>query len=413
MYFIKEVDLQNIRQLKDQVIPFEKGVNIIIGENGTCKTTILKVIALSMCQKYMASALYLDSKESFKRARSKESVSKIKFTSKEHSEDVICETNFTMLEDKNLFKKTNLMGIQDAPVEVLYSICGVFGAQRNSSVDFLQTDIGAEITPNEFFKPLFGNPQNFIDPVFAYELFIKFYKKYPFFQQHFLKVQAQLLTYLKMPKGSKFVIHDRLREGEKVKELSVEVEKGLISFYDFSDGQKSVALMVFGILYGVALNIPRLKDTKAVKGVVLIDEIENHLHPMMERRILRFLTRCFPEIQFIVTTHSPNIIMGMDKANVISLQRKNSNLVIARSFIPKELDETISVSEVLNSRELFNVPIFTDGTEKKISQYNNLLKIVQRTKEENEKLNDLASYFYRHELRESIDIDHYRENKND
>lgn len=55
-------------------------------------------------------------------------------------------------------------------------------------------------------------------------------------------------------------------------------------------------------------------------GIVLIDEIENHLHMELQRRVLRILTELFPNIQFIVTTHSPFVLNSIEKATVYDLE---------------------------------------------------------------------------------------------
>lgn len=155
MYYIDEIRVQNVRNLKDQTIKFEKGVNVIIGENGTGKTTLLKVVALSLCQKYMATALCKESEEFFKRTKSKKSISKILFTANKKSlSHIECETNFDdieKIEKKFSSMSSEKLSHQDANQELLYSVCGVFGAQRNSSIELLQEDVAAEIAPMEFF----------------------------------------------------------------------------------------------------------------------------------------------------------------------------------------------------------------------------------------------------------------------
>ncbi|MBB4798710.1 hypothetical protein HNP32_002464 [Brevundimonas bullata] len=83
-----------------------------------------------------------------------------------------------------------------------------------------------------------------------------------------------------------------------------------------SDGYRSVLSMIFEILrqmtraYGVNEMIAALDvDGSAVRlpGVVAIDEVDAHLHPSWQKDIGPWFTRCFPELQFIVTTHSPII----------------------------------------------------------------------------------------------------------
>lgn len=83
-----------------------------------------------------------------------------------------------------------------------------------------------------------------------------------------------------------------------------------------SDGYRSILSMIFEILrqmtraYGVPEIIQALDiDAGAVRlpGVVSIDEVDAHLHPSWQKEIGPWFRRCFPEIQFIVTTHSPII----------------------------------------------------------------------------------------------------------
>ena len=68
-----------------------------------------------------------------------------------------------------------------------------------------------------------------------------------------------------------------------------------------------------------------MKDTEIVRtaeGVVLIDEIETHLHLELQRTILPFLTEMFPNLQFIVSTHSPFIVNSLENAVIYDLERK-------------------------------------------------------------------------------------------
>ena len=57
-------------------------------------------------------------------------------------------------------------------------------------------------------------------------------------------------------------------------------------------------------------------------GIVLIDEIETHLHIELQRRILPFLTTLFPNIQFIVNTHSPMILQSIENVVIYDLEKK-------------------------------------------------------------------------------------------
>lgn len=58
-----------------------------------------------------------------------------------------------------------------------------------------------------------------------------------------------------------------------------------------------------------------------IEGIVLIDELETHLHIELQKKIMPFLTEFFPRIQFIVTTHSPYILNSISNAKAYDLER--------------------------------------------------------------------------------------------
>ena len=58
-----------------------------------------------------------------------------------------------------------------------------------------------------------------------------------------------------------------------------------------------------------------------VEGIVLIDELETHLHIELQKKIMPFLTKFFPGIQFIVTTHSPYILNSISNVKIYDLER--------------------------------------------------------------------------------------------
>ena len=96
-----------------------------------------------------------------------------------------------------------------------------------------------------------------------------------------------------------------------------------------SDGEKCLLAMVGDLARRLAIANPGLKNPLDGFGVVLIDEIELHLHPKWQREIIPALTRTFPNCQFIVTTHSPQVI-GEIKPQGIYILEKTENGIIAQ-----------------------------------------------------------------------------------
>lgn len=91
-----------------------------------------------------------------------------------------------------------------------------------------------------------------------------------------------------------------------------------------SDGYKSTISLVADIAYRMAVLNPQcLGDVcSETDGVVLIDEIDLHLHPSWQQRVLMDLTSIFPKVQFVVTTHAPEIINSVSKENVVVIENK-------------------------------------------------------------------------------------------
>jgi predicted ATP-binding protein involved in virulence len=88
-----------------------------------------------------------------------------------------------------------------------------------------------------------------------------------------------------------------------------------------SDGVRNMLAMVADIAYRTAVLNPHLgiDVVKQTPGIVLIDEIDLHLHPKWQRRVVEDLRRTFPEIQFFATTHSPFIIQSLHPGELINL----------------------------------------------------------------------------------------------
>ncbi|RYF31095.1 MAG: AAA family ATPase, partial [Comamonadaceae bacterium] len=86
-----------------------------------------------------------------------------------------------------------------------------------------------------------------------------------------------------------------------------------------SDGERSLLAIVADLVRRLSLANPELEDPLKGAGVVLIDEIELHLHPTWQRNVIEKLRTTFPNIQFIATTHSPFVIQSLRPGELINL----------------------------------------------------------------------------------------------
>lgn len=88
-------------------------------------------------------------------------------------------------------------------------------------------------------------------------------------------------------------------------------------FNQMSSGYSAVLNIVADLMLRMERNITTTYD---LQGIVLIDELETHLHLDLQKRILPFLTELFPKIQFIITTNSPFILNSADNTIIYDLE---------------------------------------------------------------------------------------------
>jgi predicted ATP-binding protein involved in virulence len=114
-----------------------------------------------------------------------------------------------------------------------------------------------------------------------------------------------------------------LRFDSDRKEIVLIMEGGQeMPFYNLSDGQRATLALVADIaIKAVTLN-PHLGKNAALRspGIVMIDELDLHLHPKWQRRIIDDLKRSFPELQFVCSSHSPFLIQSLKPGELIVLQ---------------------------------------------------------------------------------------------
>ena len=103
---------------------------------------------------------------------------------------------------------------------------------------------------------------------------------------------------------------------------------------EMSDGYKNTLSMIGDIAYRMAVLNPTLGDQvlRETPGIVLIDEIDLHLHPKWQQRILNDLNEIFPKIQFIVSSHAPAVINSVPKEQIRILDNGKIYMPVAQTY---------------------------------------------------------------------------------
>lgn len=130
-----------------------------------------------------------------------------------------------------------------------------------------------------------------------------------------------------------------------------------VDFYRLASGLRSLVGMLGDMLMRFWIRQPN-KDPSEFKGIVIIDEIDIHLHPNNQKRLVEKLTEAFPKIQFIVTTHSPIPLLGAPEGSVFfKVSRTVADGVFADNLssidFRRLLPNAILSSELFQMGELF------------------------------------------------------------
>lgn len=115
-----------------------------------------------------------------------------------------------------------------------------------------------------------------------------------------------------------------------------------LPYTQLSDGYRSIISLAADLAYRCIQLNPHLGQlaVKDTPGIVLIDELDLHLHPNWQKRIVADLKRVFPKVQFVATTHSPFIIQSLDAHEVMDLRKDNHE-------VPKDLSLSKVVTQIM------------------------------------------------------------------
>ena len=113
-----------------------------------------------------------------------------------------------------------------------------------------------------------------------------------------------------------------------------------ISF--LSAGYQSLLLIIMDLSFRIAQLNPEISDQTDAEGIVLIDDIDMHLHPKWQRKALHIFGELFPKIQFIATTHSPIVISSAKDIRLVSVD-ENQEIIYPESVFAYSTNDTLEL----------------------------------------------------------------------
>jgi predicted ATP-binding protein involved in virulence len=357
--YIKHLKIENIRGIKtfDMDFPKPAGWHVLIGDNGSGKTSIMRSISLALIDVNQRDA----ARQSFEDWLSKDAtIGTIKL-------DIYRDKKYDAEEERSHFFEPlySYISIQNYPKANLKLLQGekhnsvlsysYFGNSENDVSKYKGNRGWFSVGYGPFRRFAGGNPED-----------EKLFKSYPQLGAHlsmfgedvalteilkwlkdldYLRLkekesqngQDNTIVYenlIKFINKSQFLPHKMTIEGMDTEGVIFKDGNGnRMSVVQLSDGYRSILSLTFELIrqlvrvYGakeVFKDIAQDKMCITLPGVVLIDEIDAHLHPTWQTRIGEWFTKYFPELQFIVTTHSPLICRACENGSIWRLAAPGS-----------------------------------------------------------------------------------------
>ena len=162
-----------------------------------------------------------------------------------------------------------------------------------------------------------------------------------------LKVLQQACNIVLATSGWKNIAYS-----ETLKDAIVEHDAlGTMPVSQLSDGIRNTVALVADLAYRAVQLNPHLAERAALEtdGIVLIDEVDMHLHPSWQQTILTSLREAFPKVQFIVTTHSPQVLSTVQKENIrVIHQQENQYIASLPTISPLARTASDALAYVMN-----------------------------------------------------------------
>ena len=369
---IEELHLQNFRGFRELKLTFPPDLAVFIGSNGSGKSSILDGIAI-LLDEYVKSYpndrfhlqeddININSNKAFISILVKvESQNKLYWEVGKNRDKTQFETNKKEI-DNYAFEVTLRLNDHDddeikssinnpiiqtddnnnfpLPIIVYYQTNRIF--IKSSAIE----DMSDEERQNNYENRLFGYQTAFSGNINDFRDFLYWFKEEEEYENevrlrqdtNFRNPRLQIIrkaleTFLEGFPDTEFsdlhiVRVSSSREGgtRRLSKPSLVIKKNGENFKldQLSDGEKTLLMLVVDIARRLAILNPSITNASELletgTGIILIDEIDLHLHPQWQRIVIPSFRKTFPNCQFIVTTHSPQVLSGVNRENVFILE---------------------------------------------------------------------------------------------
>lgn len=282
-YALKQLavkDFQGIKELSLDTIPVDSQWIFLVGENGFGKTTVLQSIFLGLNGAFDGNLNLLEDKHSSIQVEYK------------HLDDSLINnvrTNENRLEHLAAYGpgRLNLQGAKSENAEdrnntISYNLFNSDGFLFNINAELMRFELREKKRFNLLKKAFCTLIPNIADIRFNQET-----DQIEYIEQEVNTDNEDVVKYQPLP------------------------------FRKLASGFKSIIALAGDMIVRLSKNQTDVKDPSELKGIVIIDEIDLHLHPKLQKQLIGQFSKVFPKIQFIVSTHSPIPLLGAAVNSVI------------------------------------------------------------------------------------------------
>lgn len=337
---IKKLQIKNFRGIREMCIDFHPRLNVFAGKNGIGKTTILNALGKTID---VARLNHVAGNE----RKDLESIGHI------NKNDILINEKYARINLQFLFRNKKITTTaSSSPEEISSDLfthfpeAGILLPHRTFS-EYRSTITGTYV-PNVKIRNMISG----IDPLiasiiddttrYAYSFawisdredlennrFRKFYESGKDFKHdHFEKdkILQSVKKVINDITGFSGLFNDREKYGFTI-DKNVGTGKDTLLFSQLSSGEQHIISFIASIAVNFAVNFPESENPMHKQAVFMIDAIELHLHPSWQREIIPKLLESFPNCQFIITTHSPQVLGNVKRESVFLLKRADSDIV--------------------------------------------------------------------------------------
>jgi predicted ATP-binding protein involved in virulence/nucleoside phosphorylase len=376
---VSRVEIHNIRCFQHIIIDLDCNKQhhywtMILGDNAVGKSTFLKSIALGLCNESDAIALIKEMPGDFLRKGAEKGSIIIHLREDKQSQHPQ-EYSITTRIIKNVEDETEIVRQETTPAENFpwadIFVCG-YGANRSTQA----------YNSYEQYKVIDAVKSLFDPQAFLQNPEVVLLRQDPAVRA-ILEEKLQSILMLDTPE---YKIHYTKRG------LELDGSWGRMPVQVLSDGYRSTTQWVLDFI-GWLIIAERLIGNPDIGGILIIDEIEQHLHPRWQRYIVQRLRQQFPKTQIIASTHTPLVAAGIadvDRSMLLKLDRNDENEITVQ-IIDKELIAGKRADQVLTSEAFGLVTTRNNRSHDDVDRYTELLGKQTRTEAETAELEELRS----------------------